>query len=117
MDFLVHHMLRASARREPEKEALVHGNERLTFAGVNARVMSLASGLQSAGLERGERVGIILDAGIPQVLSIFAVSVAGGVFVPINSALMPAQISHIARDCGISGLISTSAKLKQLLPL
>ena len=117
MDFLVHHMLRASAQREPEKEAVVHGNERLTFARVNARVMCLASGLQSAGLERGDRVGIILDAGIPQVLSIFAVSAAGGVFVPINSVLMPDQVSHIARDCGISGLITTAAKLKQLLPL
>jgi len=109
-------MLRTSSRREPEKEALVHGNERLTFAQVNARALNLASGLQGVGLERGERVGILLDAGIPQMLSIFAVSAAGGVFVPINSVLMPGQVSHIARDCGISGLITTSNKLKQLLP-
>jgi acyl-CoA ligase (AMP-forming) (exosortase A-associated) len=117
MDFLVHHMLRTSALRKPEKEALVHGAERMTFAQVSARVMNLASGLRGAGLERGERVGILLDAGIPQVVSIFAVPAAGGVFVPINSVLMPEQVSHIARDCGISGLITTSAKLKQLLPL
>jgi acyl-CoA ligase (AMP-forming) (exosortase A-associated) len=116
MDFLVHHMLRASALRAPEKEALVHGNDRLTFTDVNVRVMSLAVGLQSAGLQRGERVGIFLDASIPQVLSIFAVSAADGVFVPINSVLMPDQVSHIARDCGISALITTSSKLKQLLP-
>src|SRR5215470_9459926 len=117
MDFLVHHMLRTSALRDPNKEALVHGNERLTFNQVNARVMSLAAGLRNSGLERGERVGIFLDAGIPQVLSIFAIPAAGGVFVPINSVLMPDQVSHIARDCGISALITTSTKLKQLLPL
>jgi non-ribosomal peptide synthetase component E (peptide arylation enzyme) len=32
MDFLLHHMLRASASRSPEKEALVHGNDRFTYA-------------------------------------------------------------------------------------
>ena len=74
MDFLVHHMLCASAQHAPEKEALVHGNDRLSYSEVNAHVMSLASGLKSAGLDRGERVGIFLDASIPQVLSIFAVS-------------------------------------------
>jgi acyl-CoA ligase (AMP-forming) (exosortase A-associated) len=116
MDFLVHHVLRASAVREPGKEALVHGSDRLTYGQVNARVMSLASGLKVAGLERGERVGIFLDASIPQVLSIFAVSAAGGAFVPINSVLMADQVSHIVGDCGISALITTSTKLKQLLP-
>ena len=110
-------MLRASTLRDPEKEALVHGAERLTYAQVSARVASVASALRRAGLTRGERVGIYLDAGVPQVLSIFAVSQAGGVFVPINGVLLPDQVWHIGRDCRISTLITTSAKLKTLLPI
>jgi acyl-CoA ligase (AMP-forming) (exosortase A-associated) len=114
MDYLVHHMLRGSTRRDPEKEALVHGAQRLSYAQVSARVASLASALRNAGLEHGERVGIFLDAGIPQVISIFGVSQAGGVFVPINGALLADQVSHIGRDCRVSALITTSAKLKAL---
>jgi len=117
MDFLVHHMLRTSASRYPEKEALVHGNERLTYAKVNAKVRSLASGLRRCGLRRGERVGIYLEASVPQVISIFGVSQAGGVFVPANTLLFPEQVAHIARDCGISALITTAAKLESLLPV
>jgi acyl-CoA ligase (AMP-forming) (exosortase A-associated) len=114
MDYLIHHMLRTSTSRTPEKEALVHGDERLTYAQVSARVAGLASSLRSAGLQHGQRVGVYLDAGVAQVVSIFGVSQAGGVFVPINSVLFPEQVAHIARDCGVTSLITTAAKLESL---
>jgi len=116
MDFLFHHMLRSSVSRCPEKEALVHNDQSLTYAQVSARVAGLAAGLREAGLLRGERVGIYLEAGISQVVSIFGVSQAGGLFVPANTVLFPDQVAHIARDCGISALITTASKLELLLP-
>ena len=115
MDFLIHHMLRSSARRTPDKEALVHGHERLTYSQVEHLVSALASGLRNAGLGRGDRLGIYLEASVPQVLSIFAASQMGGVFVPINALLHSEQVAHIAKDCGITALITTPAKLADLV--
>jgi acyl-CoA ligase (AMP-forming) (exosortase A-associated) len=115
MDYLIHHMLRTSAKRTPEKEALVHNDQRLTYREVASRVGGLAAGLQRAGLHRGDRIGIYLDPSVPQVLSIFAVSQAGGVFVPINQLLFPDQVAHIANDCKMRGLITTQTKLGSLL--
>jgi acyl-CoA synthetase (AMP-forming)/AMP-acid ligase II len=117
LDFLIHHTLRASALRFPDKEALVHGDERLTYREVSARVAGLASGLRAAGLQRGERVAIYLDPGIAQAISIFGASQAAGVFVPANGALFANQVAHIARDCGISALITSAAKLDSLQPV
>jgi len=117
MDFLVHHMLRTTASRYPDKEALVHGHDRLIFAEVAARASGLRTGLRSAGLKRGERVGIYLEASAAQVISIFGTSQAGGVFVPVNTLLFPEQVAHIARDCSISALITSAGKLKSLLPV
>ena len=117
MDFLVHHMLRASAAKFPEKEALVHGTVRLSYRAVAEQCAGLAAGLQAAGLQRGERVGIFLDPSVQQVLSIFGVSQAGGVYVPINQVLFPDQVAHIARDCGMTALITTKAKLAALSPV
>lgn len=114
MDFLLHHMLRTSALRSPDKEALVHGSLRLTYRAVEEKVTALARGLRNAGLSRGERVGIYLDPSIAQVLSIFGVSQAGGVFVTINSSLFPEQLAHIADDCRMTALITTGAKLATL---
>lgn len=114
MDFLVHHMLRTSAHRVPEKEALVHGNQRLSYLEVARKSAGLAHGIRRAGLNRGDRVGIYLESSVSQVLSIFAISEAAGVFVPINVLLLPDQVAYIARDCGIRCLITTAKKLSQL---
>jgi acyl-CoA ligase (AMP-forming) (exosortase A-associated) len=114
MDFLIHHMLRASARRSPEHEALVHRDRRLSYREVDRRVSGLGEGLRQAGAIRGDRVGIYLDASVPQALSIFGVSAAGGVYVPVNGLLFPEQVAHIARDCQMKGLITTRERLVAL---
>lgn len=114
MDFLLHHLLDSSARRFPNKEALVCNDRRLSYQTVAANAAGLGRGLQQAGLEKGDRVGIYLPASIPQVLSIFGVSYAGGVFVPINSLLFHQQVAHIARNCQIKALITTASRLANL---
>ena len=117
MDFVIHHMLRTSAERSPDGEALVHGERRLRYREVTRRTEGVAEGLRRAGLVRGDRIGIYLEPTIAQVISIFGVSEAGGVFVPINATLFPEQVGHIAKDCGMKGLITTAAKLSTLTPL
>src|SRR5215813_14093171 len=117
MDFLVHHMLRASCERAPDKEALVHGGERLAYGELWRRVTALAHALRQAGLERGDRLGIYLEASAPQVVSIFAASRAGAVWVPVNPQLFPDQVVHIANDCRIRGLVVDRVKLDALRPV
>jgi acyl-CoA ligase (AMP-forming) (exosortase A-associated) len=114
MDFLVHQLLRTTARRLPQKEALVHSQGRLTYSEVKRKSAGIAQGLRRAGVERGERIGIYLDPSIAQALSIFAVSQAGGVFVPIHGLLFPDQVTHIMKDCGMRGLITSRSKLASL---
>jgi acyl-CoA ligase (AMP-forming) (exosortase A-associated) len=117
MDYLIHHMLRASARRLSEKEALVHRERRLSYREVWEQVEALAAGLIESGLERGDRMGIYLEPSIAQTLSIFAISRASGVFVPVNGLLFPDQVRHIARDCGMRGLITSRSKVDTLRPV
>jgi acyl-CoA ligase (AMP-forming) (exosortase A-associated) len=117
MDSLIHHMLLTSARRSPDKEAIVHGDQRLTYREVARRASGLAEGLRRAGLTRGDRIGIYLEPSVAQVVSIFGISAAGGVYVPINATLFSEQAAHIARDSGMRGLITTPSKLSTLAPL
>jgi acyl-CoA synthetase (AMP-forming)/AMP-acid ligase II len=105
MDFLIYHLLERSAERSPDKEALVDGDQRLSYRDVARFTHGIATGLRGAGLIRGDRIGICLEPSVAQVLSIFGISESGGVSVPINARLFPEQVGHIARDCGIKGLI------------
>jgi acyl-CoA ligase (AMP-forming) (exosortase A-associated) len=114
MDFLIWHLLRDGVRRMPDKEALVHGDQRLTYGEVARRTAGLATALRAAGMKRGERVGIYLEASVPQVISMFGVSQGEGVYVPINAVLHAEQVMHIARDCSMKALVTTAAKLASL---
>jgi acyl-CoA ligase (AMP-forming) (exosortase A-associated) len=114
MDYLLHHTLWSSAERFPDRESLIHLDERLTYRNVAEDVSALAAGLKAADAKRGDRVGIYLDASVPLALSIYAIAAADGVFVPINSVLLPDQVKHIIADCTMSGLITTRAKLISL---
>lgn len=49
-------LLQDSARRHPERTALVCGARRWTYAELNTRCNQLAQGLRRLGLERGDRV-------------------------------------------------------------
>jgi acyl-CoA ligase (AMP-forming) (exosortase A-associated) len=117
MDFLIWHLLRDSVRRTPDKEALVHGDQRLSYRDVLRQTAGLATSLRATHVKRSDRIGIYLEASIPQVISIFGVSQAEGVYVPINTLLHAEQVMHIARDCGMKGLITTHAKLTSLADL
>lgn len=110
MDFLVHHPLCSSARKFPEKEALVCGVQRLTYAEVEQSARNLAQGMISCGLKRGDRVGVFFEPSVHQVLAIESISMAGGVFVPINHRLFPDQVKHIAIDCGMKALMTSANK-------
>jgi acyl-CoA ligase (AMP-forming) (exosortase A-associated) len=114
MDFLIHHFLRNNVRRYGAKEALVYGDRRLTYSDVEKQVEGLAYGLRQIGLNRGERVGVYLDASIEQVCSFFGISKGGGVFVPINHLLVNDQVVHIVKDCRMKGLITTRKRLREL---
>lgn len=116
MDYLLHHSLHTSAERDPGKEAVVCGNERLSFSELTGACESLAAGLQERGTRRGDRVGIFLKPGIPQSQSIYAISRAGGAFVPLHHSLMREQVSHIVRDCGMRTLITSSDMLSKIDP-
>jgi acyl-CoA ligase (AMP-forming) (exosortase A-associated) len=111
---LVWHLLRRSAAEKPSKEALVDGKQRLSYRDVAQRAAGLASGLQRAGVRRGDRVGVYLEPSAAQAISIFGVSQAEAVFVPINALLHGKQVQHIAQDCGCKALITTPAKLISL---
>ncbi|MEW5977978.1 MAG: acyl-CoA ligase (AMP-forming), exosortase A system-associated [Acidobacteriota bacterium] len=116
MQSLIHHYLRDSAQRQPDKEALVHGDVRFTYREMRRLCSGLAQGLRGIGLKRGDRVGIWLAPSTDQAISIFAVSQSGGAFVPINHLLFPDQVLHIANDCRMSCLITSRSKLALMGP-
>ncbi|GJE80750.1 AMP-binding protein [Methylorubrum thiocyanatum] len=104
---LLHHLLEGAGAED--SPAIVEGHETLTYAAFRARVGALARRLARLGLAPGDRVAILLPKSIREGVAIFAVSAAGGVFVPIHPSLRPRQVRHIVADSGARVLLTDAA--------
>ncbi|MFT3736565.1 MAG: acyl-CoA ligase (AMP-forming), exosortase A system-associated [Rhodocyclaceae bacterium] len=115
--FLLHDLPLHAAQRAPDATALIDGGQAMHYAGLAANIEGLAASLLRQGLARGERVAIWMEKRPEFVISAFAASRAGAVFVPVNPQLKPAQVAHILQDCSVSMLVTTAARLPLLQPL
>ncbi len=107
---LLHDLILDRARSDPTRTAVVRADESLDYAGLAEQVTLAAHGLSSLGLGAGERVAIYLNKRIESVVAYFATSMAGGVFVPVNPVLKPAQVQHILNDCSVTALVTSAAQ-------
>ena len=110
----VHHLLAQAAAAAPGSPALSYKKETVSYEALWHGARAVAVQLQELGLERGDRVAIYLEKRIELVVAMFATSAAGGVFVPINHVLKPAQLGHIVQDSGARFLVTSADRLVQL---
>jgi fatty-acyl-CoA synthase len=93
------------ARKTPDKTAIIHGEDRVSYAELHARVVRLANALRGLGVCRGDRVAY-LGPNHPTFLeTLFAAGTTGAVFVPLNTRLAGAELSYCLADCGASVLV------------
>jgi long-chain acyl-CoA synthetase len=106
MSFNLATMLRESARRQPDKAAVICGPHRMTYAELDATSDRLAVGLAARGLGRGDAVALQVP-NLPQfVVAYFGILKAGCVVVPMNVMFKSAEAAHVLRDSGARLLIT-----------
>lgn len=111
---LLHQLVQAAAERNPDATAINHSGATLSYGELATAVERCAAGLHGLGLARGERVAVYLEKRVETVVAIFGATAAGGVFVPVNPILKPAQVGHILRDCNVRVLVTSPARLATL---
>ena len=103
---LLHDYLIDSARRLPEKIALVCQRQRLSYAEIDARSNALAHALARRGVERGDRVAVFADNTIETVVSFWAVLKANAVITIVNPLTKANKLAYLLNDCRATALIS-----------
>jgi len=114
MQALLHQLVENSAHRAPDEPALLHRDRRYSYRELAAEVEAIAGGLLEHGLGPGDRVAVYLPKVPEAVIGFFAASRAGGVFVPVNPVLKPAQVQHILTDCNVRYLVTSRERATAL---
>lgn len=104
---LVHEFLERSADRTPYKVGLICGDQRLTYAELEASANRLSHALRECNVSRGDRVVLWLPNTVELVVGIFAVLKAGGVFVTMNSTAKADKIAYVVSNCSACALITS----------
>ncbi len=102
----VEDFLHDSARRFPDKIALIAGERRISYRALATDAARLARALRGRGVGRGERVVIFLDNSPETVISIFGVLQAGAVFSVVNPGTKLDKLAYILNNCGARALIT-----------
>ncbi|EEG77378.1 acyl--CoA ligase family protein [Dethiobacter alkaliphilus] len=101
--------LRRSSFVYPEKTAVLHGEQRITYKEFNQRANRLASALKGAGINEGDRVAF-LAPNIPPLLDAhYGVPLAGAVLVAINIRLSSREVAYILNHSGAKILFVDTA--------
>ncbi|WP_162591410.1 non-ribosomal peptide synthetase [Variovorax sp. PBL-E5] len=107
-DALMHAGFVACAAAQPERIALRHGDERLSYRELDERSNRLAHALRARGMGRGERVGLCLDRGLDMMVGLLAVLKSGAAYVPLDPAFPQARLDYYAEDAKLGLLLTTS---------
>jgi long-chain acyl-CoA synthetase len=92
--------------------------ETLTWQQFRDKVLQLAAGLVSLGLQPGDRVALMLPNRIEHVLADQAVAHAGGVPVTFYATLATDQIRYVAADCDVRiAVLDGASELARWEPL
>ena len=97
--------LERSARVWPDKIAVVYGGRRLTYSELAAEAQRVARALQASGVEPGDRVAYLMPNLPEMLIAHFAVPLAGGVLVAVNTRLTAEEIAYILAHSGSKILV------------
>ena len=114
MSIFFHQLVTKTAQCFPNNIAITYQQQQLSYLQLAQEVSRVATKLTALGVCRHDRVATFLPKNPEAVISLFATSQAGAVFVPINPVLKPQQVRHILSDCNVKVLITNTARAKQL---
>lgn len=99
-------LLRRSARRDPDKLAVVSGTVRHSYAQLDTIVNRTANALAKRGVARGDRVVLLSHNNVDFVVLYFALARLGAISVPVNFMLQAEEVSFVLAHSGASAVVA-----------
>jgi long-chain acyl-CoA synthetase len=99
----------ASKDRHPERVALRCDELRFTYAEFDAAAARVATLLEQAGVEPGDRVGVMLPNTPAFAIVFYGIMYRGAVAVPMNPLLKFREVSYYLSNSGAKALFAAPA--------
>ena len=108
---LVEEFLERSAKRFPDKIALITEAERFSYLQIEQQANCVAHALIAAGVTRGDRVVIVLPNSLESVLAVWGTLKAGAVFVVLHYSIKSDKLAYVLNNCRATAMVVAAGKL------
>ena len=98
-DFTVYDMIARNANLFARREAWISDRNRVTFLDFYNHIQALAYSLETGGLKKGDRIGILSRNCYEFVLLYGAAAKLGAIILPLNWRLSAPEVEYILSDC------------------
>ncbi|MCW1886942.1 amino acid adenylation domain-containing protein [Luteolibacter flavescens] len=102
------------ASRYPDKIAIHCGDDTLTHAALDQRATAIAARLQTAGVKRGDLVGIHLERSPDMVAGLLGILKCGAAYVPMDPAFPAERLAFMVEDARMPLILSQTTLHKEL---
>jgi amino acid adenylation domain-containing protein len=108
--------IRRQCLATPDKTAVVFGDQRLSYADLDARATELGCFLQQAGVAAETPVGICLHRSTDMVVALLGVMKAGTCYVPLDPSFPRERLHHMLEDSGARVLLTETELVDWITP-
>ena len=95
-------------RETPDAEAVVAGEERLTYRELNARANRLAHALRQKGVQRNDIVGLAVERNADVAIGILAILKAGAAYLPLDPDYPRDRLAFVVDDAKARLVLASS---------
>ena len=98
-------MIRYLAERHGDREALVRGDRRVTFAGLERESAALAKGLLARGLGKGSRIGLMMPNSPDWAAVFVAAARIGAIVIPMSTLYQAPEMRYVIGHADLGALV------------
>lgn len=106
-----------SARRFPDRTAIIFYDAPMTYGRLFQEVEAMAGYLQAQGLVKGDRVLLYMQNSPQYVIAYYAILRADAVVIPVNPMNRAAELEHYVADTGANVCLAGQELVGHIAPL
>lgn len=99
-------MLKKTSEKYPDNAAIHFNGKELTYKELYRSALKFAGYLQKIGIEKGDRVAIMLPNTPQAVISFFGILLAGGIVVQTNPMYTERELAFQMKDSGAKAIVA-----------
>ncbi|GAA1308126.1 long-chain fatty acid--CoA ligase [Streptomyces sanglieri] len=99
-------VLGESARKHPDRVAVVDSGNRIKYHELWAGALRCAGALRASGVRPGDRVAVLLPNSADFLYAYYGALAAGATVVPVHGLLVAEEVAYVLRHSGSVALIS-----------